>query len=237
MSGRESRAERADRGSTEWFDELFGRYFARVYAYAVTRVGGALAEEVASETFVIAWRRRDVVPDVPLAWLIGVARNVIREQWRQEVRQDLIAAELHAWAATTPPVAGDVAELIVDRRRHPGRRGPHHGATAERGAQDRPQQQLHHKARVRGDHHRPQHIGLAGAQAAEEIGAPVGQRAGQRQGNANLATLIRLADTLGTVPTLMQVPSEDRAVRRLLLRRHPTYSGSGIGPCDLIMTV
>lgn len=115
MSGREPRAERADRGSTEWFDELFGRYFARVYAYAVTRVGGALAEEVASETFVIAWRRRDVVPDVPLAWLIGVARNVIREQWRQAVRQDLIAAELHAWAATSPPVAGDVAELIVDR--------------------------------------------------------------------------------------------------------------------------
>ncbi|MBO2462655.1 RNA polymerase sigma factor [Actinomadura violacea] len=115
MSSREPRAECADRGSTEWFDELFGRYFARVYAYAVTRVGGALAEEVASETFVIAWRRRDVVPEVPLAWLIGVARNVIREQWRQAARQELIAAELHAWATTSPPVAGDVAELVVDR--------------------------------------------------------------------------------------------------------------------------
>ncbi|MFC9976724.1 RNA polymerase sigma factor [Spirillospora sp. NPDC127200] len=115
MSRRKAWAERTDQGSTEWFDELFGRYFPRVYAYAVTRVGGTLAEEVASETFVIAWRRRDVVPDIPLAWLIGVARNVIREQCRQAVRQDLITAELHAWAATSPPVAGDVAELIVDR--------------------------------------------------------------------------------------------------------------------------
>ncbi|WP_187414044.1 RNA polymerase sigma factor [Actinomadura chibensis] len=115
MSGPGSSAEGADQEPTEWFDELFGRYFARVYAYAVTRVGGTLAEEVASETFVIAWRRRDVVPDAPLAWLIGVARNVIREQCRQAVRQDLIAAELRAWAATSPPVAGDVAEVAVDR--------------------------------------------------------------------------------------------------------------------------
>jgi RNA polymerase sigma-70 factor (ECF subfamily) len=112
---REPRAECADRESAAWFDELFGRYFARVHAYAVTRVGGTLAEEVASETFAIAWRRRDVVPDVPLAWLIGIARNVIREQCRQALRQDLIAAVLHAWAAASPPVAGDVAELIVDR--------------------------------------------------------------------------------------------------------------------------
>ncbi|MBO2437461.1 RNA polymerase sigma factor [Actinomadura nitritigenes] len=115
MSSRGPRAECADRGSTGWFDDLFGRYFARVYAYAVTRVGSTLAEEVASETFAIAWRRRDVVPDVPLAWLIGIARNVIREQCRQALRQDLIAAELHAWAAASPPVTGDVAELIVDR--------------------------------------------------------------------------------------------------------------------------
>lgn len=34
------------------------------------------------------------------------------------------------------------------------------------------------------------------------------------QGNPNLATLVRLADTLGiSVPTLMQGPPEDRAVR------------------------
>jgi RNA polymerase sigma-70 factor (ECF subfamily) len=102
-------------GSTGWFDELFGLYFPRVYAYAVTRVGRGLAEEVASETFAIAWRRRDVAPDVPLAWLIGVARNVIRDQYRDAVRQDLIAAELNAWAATAPPVAGDVADLVADR--------------------------------------------------------------------------------------------------------------------------
>ncbi len=85
-----------------------------MYAYAVTRVGSAQAEEVASETFAIAWRRREIVPDVPLAWLIGVARNVIREQYRDALRQDLIAAELTAWAASAP-AGGDVAELIADR--------------------------------------------------------------------------------------------------------------------------
>ncbi|QXJ23803.1 sigma-70 family RNA polymerase sigma factor [Actinomadura graeca] len=114
MSRRGSAIECAAQGPAEWFDDLFGRYFPRVYAYAVTRVGTAQAEEVASETFAIAWRRRDVVPDVPLAWLIGVARNVIREQYRDALRQDLIAAELTAWAASTP-VSGDVAELVADR--------------------------------------------------------------------------------------------------------------------------
>ncbi|MFI0484416.1 RNA polymerase sigma factor [Actinomadura sp. 9N215] len=106
--------EDAERQPLGWFDDLFGRYFHRVYAYAVTRVGSAHAEEVASETFAIAWRRRDVLPDDPLAWLIGVARNVAREQYRDALRQDLIAAELTSWAAA-PQVTGDVAELVADR--------------------------------------------------------------------------------------------------------------------------
>ncbi|WP_169806845.1 RNA polymerase sigma factor [Actinomadura macra] len=114
MSRRGSAIECEAQRPTGWFDDLFGRYFPRVHAYAVTRVGTAQAEEVASETFTIAWRRRDVVPDVPLAWLIGVARNVIREQYRDALRQNLIAAELTAWAASAP-LTGDVAELITDR--------------------------------------------------------------------------------------------------------------------------
>jgi RNA polymerase sigma-70 factor, ECF subfamily len=115
LSRQGSAIEHAGQESTDWFDELFSRYFSRVYAYAVTRVGSTCAEEVASETFAVAWRRRDVVLDVPLAWLIGVARNVIREQYRDTLRQDLIAAELHAWAAASPQLGGDVAELVADR--------------------------------------------------------------------------------------------------------------------------
>ena len=43
----------------------------------------ACAEDVASETFLIAWRRLADVPEQPLPWLLGVARNLLRQQFGQ----------------------------------------------------------------------------------------------------------------------------------------------------------
>jgi RNA polymerase sigma-70 factor (ECF subfamily) len=59
------------------FAETYAAFYGRVVAYAARRVGPEAADEVAAETFLVAWRRFEVIPDEPLAWLYGVARNVV----------------------------------------------------------------------------------------------------------------------------------------------------------------
>jgi RNA polymerase sigma-70 factor, ECF subfamily len=46
------------------FTELYERYRARVFAYAVSKAGRELAEEIASDVFLIAWQR---IADLPIS--------------------------------------------------------------------------------------------------------------------------------------------------------------------------
>jgi RNA polymerase sigma-70 factor, ECF subfamily len=93
------------------FTRLYDQHYAAVFGYAVTRAGYRLAEEVASETFAIAWRRRDDIPEAALPWLLVVARNVARDQFRQQVKQASLAEELRAYLSAT----ADVADTVADR--------------------------------------------------------------------------------------------------------------------------
>lgn len=99
----------------ERFTALYDENYRRVFGYAVSRVGRQLAEEVASETFTVAWRRLDDVPARPLPWLLGVARNVARHSYRAQVRRDSLEAELRAWMTVDDVTSGDVADAVVDR--------------------------------------------------------------------------------------------------------------------------
>jgi RNA polymerase sigma-70 factor (ECF subfamily) len=53
------------------FNAIYDVHHDQVYAYAVSRAGRQLADEVVSETFLVAWRRLPVVPAAPLPWLLG----------------------------------------------------------------------------------------------------------------------------------------------------------------------
>jgi RNA polymerase sigma-70 factor, ECF subfamily len=79
------------------FARLFEAHYASVYAFAKRRVGRDHADEVAAETFLVAWRRLEVVPAEPLPWLYGVARNVVLRQHRAAAQHaqthELIARE------------------------------------------------------------------------------------------------------------------------------------------------
>lgn len=59
------------------FSEIYEALYGRVHAYAARRVGRDVADEIAAETFTIAWRRFEAIPDEPLPWLYGVARHVV----------------------------------------------------------------------------------------------------------------------------------------------------------------
>lgn len=65
------------------FAATYDRHRSAVIRYGLRRLGdGDAAEELAQEVFVVAWRRRDDVPDHALPWLYGVARRLLANTWR-----------------------------------------------------------------------------------------------------------------------------------------------------------
>ena len=91
------------------FATLFGRHHRQVYAYAVSRAGRDVADDIVSDTFLVAWRRLDAVPADPLPWLLGVARNVTQERFRDAARQLSLLSQASA------AIEGDIAEVVADR--------------------------------------------------------------------------------------------------------------------------
>lgn len=71
------------------FETVFDRYFAEVHGYVARRLGVDIADDVSSETFLIAYRTRDRFDPVRgdrRAWLYGIAGNLMRRHRRTEVR-------------------------------------------------------------------------------------------------------------------------------------------------------
>lgn len=97
------------------FAALYDENCGRVYAYAVSKAGRQLADEIVSEVFLIAWRRFADLPDPPLPWLLVVARNVAASQFRAAVREQSIAAEMKAWTSQAELTVTDIAEQVADR--------------------------------------------------------------------------------------------------------------------------
>jgi len=98
------------------FDEAFAAEFAPLHRYLARRVGAAAADELAAETFTVAFRRWDRLdPERPVRpWLYGIAANLMRHHWRKERRM------LRAYARTgVDPIstedtpAEDTRELAV----------------------------------------------------------------------------------------------------------------------------
>jgi RNA polymerase sigma-70 factor (ECF subfamily) len=91
------------------FDALFTAHQRHVLAYAMRRTqGSADAEDVAAETFTIAWRKFDAVPAAePLPWLYAVARRVLANHRRGNGRRERLAALLRVEDVATPIRAGE----------------------------------------------------------------------------------------------------------------------------------
>jgi RNA polymerase sigma-70 factor (ECF subfamily) len=81
-----------DAAGTARFAEMFHELHPRVFAYALRHSDDATAQDVVSETFLIAWRRRSELPPNPLPWLLVVARNTLANQRRGQWRRDRLAA-------------------------------------------------------------------------------------------------------------------------------------------------
>ena len=84
------------------FDQLWRDHAAAVVRYARRHVLPADVEDVVAETFVVAWRRLDEVPEFGLPWLLGVARHVSANCRRSHRRRDALADRVGAEPAAEP---------------------------------------------------------------------------------------------------------------------------------------
>lgn len=71
------------------FETIFDRHFKAVHRYLHRRAGRDLADEVAAETFAVAFERRAScrASGSALPWLFGIATNLLHRCWRAERRQ------------------------------------------------------------------------------------------------------------------------------------------------------
>jgi RNA polymerase sigma-70 factor (ECF subfamily) len=66
-----------------------------VLAYALRRLDErSAAEDVAAQTFAVAWRRFDAMPADPLPWLFGIARLAIQNEARSTRRRSRLLARV-----------------------------------------------------------------------------------------------------------------------------------------------
>lgn len=95
----------------ERFTAVFDRHYRHIYAYAARRLGPDLAEDVASETFLIAFDRRrryDRSHADARPWLFGIASNLIARHARAESRRYRALARTTAGAI----VDGDLDDVV-----------------------------------------------------------------------------------------------------------------------------
>jgi RNA polymerase sigma factor (sigma-70 family) len=101
------------------FERLYDRHHARVTAYCRRRVQADQVEDLVAETFLVAWRRIDDVPDGEggLPWLYSVAYRAVGHQWRSGTRRRRLDNALVAVPDLPTPTPEDAAVDVEQTRR------------------------------------------------------------------------------------------------------------------------
>jgi RNA polymerase sigma-70 factor (ECF subfamily) len=99
------------------FEAIFNASHVRVLAYALRRTEDrGSAEEAVSETFLIAWRRLDAVPEEALPWLLGTARRVLANQRRSAKRRAPAGSHTPLDLVEARDPSTPVPELVGERQ-------------------------------------------------------------------------------------------------------------------------
>jgi RNA polymerase sigma-70 factor (ECF subfamily) len=106
---------------------MYDRAVPQVYGYLCARTNSPLvAEDLTAETFLAAVQaiQKNAVPDLTIAWLIGVARHKLVDHWRQQAREQSGLRLL-----SEADVEEDTVDLHIERaeaRAVLEQLGPHH---------------------------------------------------------------------------------------------------------------
>jgi RNA polymerase sigma-70 factor (ECF subfamily) len=101
------------------FAVIFERHFWTIHDYLRRRLDRQLADELASQTFLIAFDRRASFDPRRVSsrpWLFGIATNLLRENRRSELRELRAMAEL----APDPVIGIDGVDSRIDAERMRG---------------------------------------------------------------------------------------------------------------------
>ncbi|GAA1554932.1 sigma-70 family RNA polymerase sigma factor [Actinomadura kijaniata] len=97
----------------ERFTAIYRKHYPKVLSYALAHDARAVAEDVANETFLTAWRKLDQVPDDdPLPWLFGVARRHRLKQRDAGRRHATIAERARRMRSEH---GADAGEVVAER--------------------------------------------------------------------------------------------------------------------------
>jgi RNA polymerase sigma factor (sigma-70 family) len=100
--------------SEDQFRQLYAGNFEAVLAYAIRRVAQpADAADVVAETFLVAWRRHREMPagDEARLWLYGVARRVLANHHRGDVRRERLRQRLTSAVDSHPEASLEGSEV------------------------------------------------------------------------------------------------------------------------------
>jgi RNA polymerase sigma-70 factor (ECF subfamily) len=107
-------------GDAQAFERVYAAHADRVHGFAFRRSGSwDLADEITSQVFLEAWRRRaevDLEPDDAIfPWLLGVAANLMRNAGRKEQRYRAFLST-QSPQPSVPDIADDVAGQLDSQR-------------------------------------------------------------------------------------------------------------------------
>jgi DNA-directed RNA polymerase specialized sigma24 family protein len=114
-------------GEPQHFAVVFDRHYVGIHRYAGRRLGQDFADDIASETFLVAFARRsryDLTQPDARPWLYGIASNLIARHHRAEQRRyraiaragaDDIGLSRLLWTVPAPPaVRADAFRALAD---------------------------------------------------------------------------------------------------------------------------
>ncbi|HET7016308.1 MAG TPA: RNA polymerase sigma factor [Streptosporangiaceae bacterium] len=96
------------------FGAIFDEYFATIHGYVARRLGADVADDLAAETFVTAFRKRaqfDASRGTVRAWLYGIATKELSRHRRGEIR----LLQALARSVPAPSYEGPEDDLVADR--------------------------------------------------------------------------------------------------------------------------
>jgi len=96
------------------YRQVFDRYHTEVFAYCRRRTDAQTAADCLAETFLVAWRRLDDIPegDGTVGWLYGVARRVLANEYRRTRRSRRLLTRIEG----SDPSPEATPEVVVVRR-------------------------------------------------------------------------------------------------------------------------
>ena len=94
------------------FTKFYSGTHEAVGRYCLRRLPPDDAREALTETFLVAWRRRDDLPEGQdaILWLYGIARNVVRNRSRSTRRSGRVVNRLRS--EPTSPAPGPAEQII-----------------------------------------------------------------------------------------------------------------------------